>query len=390
MKTMRQKLITALPAAVACFLLIPTAAADIVHLEDVIIDGSACIGFDCVNGEVFGLYTIIIKENNLRISAVDTSTGGYPTQDWSLIFNDHCAGCLNKFSIEATTGLNGPTPFTIEAGGSATNHALYVDDAGRIGFGTNSPAVDLHVKTGNTPTLRLEQDGTSGWPAQIWDIAGNEAGFFVREVDVTGFSKLPFRLRPGAPASSIDVATSGNVGFGTYSPTSSLHVRRNSATKIDMLTLENTGASMTNFKMSNSARQWLFTVQTSGNFAYAPIGSGFDFTMSAATGNFVIDGNFVAGGGQLNVPDYVFDPGYELRPLKELAKFVEEERHLPNIPSAEQIKKDGLDMTGMQMKLLEKVEELTLYTIAQQKTIDDLNARMSAMEPKTVSPDSLD
>ena len=70
-------------AAAACLTLIPQARADQVILDDLIVDGSACIGFDCVNGESFGFDTIRIKENNLRIRAQDTSsTASFPTNDW--------------------------------------------------------------------------------------------------------------------------------------------------------------------------------------------------------------------------------------------------------------------------------------------------------------------
>jgi hypothetical protein len=82
--------------------------------------------------------------------------------------------------------------------------------------------LDLHVATNNTPGLRLEQTSAGGFTAQTWDMAGNEANFFVR--DVTAGSRLPFRIRPGAPTSSIDIASSGNVGIGTASPAAKLHV----------------------------------------------------------------------------------------------------------------------------------------------------------------------
>ena len=169
MKKMRQTLLTALTAAVACFLLIPTAAADQVILDDLIVDGSACIGFDCVNGESFGFDTIRIKENNLRIKAQDTSSSAsFPSNDWQITFNDSSNGGANKFSIDDIDG--GRTPFTIEAG--APSHSLYVDDGGRLGLGTNTPVTDIHIKSGNTPTLRLEQDGSSGFTPQTWDVAG--------------------------------------------------------------------------------------------------------------------------------------------------------------------------------------------------------------------------
>ena len=105
---------------------------DQVILDDLIVDGSACIGFDCVNGESFGFDTIRIKENNLRIRAMDTSsTASFPTNDWQITFNDSSNGGQNKFSIDDIDG--GRTPFTIEAG--APSHSLYVDDGGRLGLG---------------------------------------------------------------------------------------------------------------------------------------------------------------------------------------------------------------------------------------------------------------
>ncbi|MCC2545697.1 tail fiber domain-containing protein [Hymenobacter sp. BT175] len=97
--------------------------------------------------------------------------------------------------------------------------------AGRLGSGTTTPLLQLHLANNNTPALRLEQTNTGGFAAQTWDIGANEANFFVR--DVTGGSRLPFRIRPGAPTSSIDIGASGNVGIGTPSPQAKLDVRGN-------------------------------------------------------------------------------------------------------------------------------------------------------------------
>ena len=193
--------------------------ADQVILDDLIVDGSLCIGQDCVNGESFGFDTLRLKENNLRIRFFDTSnSGSFPSRDWQITINDSTNGGANKFSIDDIDG--GVTPFTIEAG--APSNSLYVDDGGRLGLGTSTPTVDAHIKTGNTPTVRLEQDGSSGFTSQTWDMAGNEVNFFIR--DVTNGSKLPFRIRPGAPTSSIDIATDGDVGISTSSPQAQLHV----------------------------------------------------------------------------------------------------------------------------------------------------------------------
>ncbi len=192
---------------------------DIVQADDVIIQGSLCVGLDCVNNESFGFDTIRLKENNTRIKFDDTSTAaGFPNNDWQLTANDSASGGANKFSIEDITGSK--VPFTITAG-AATN-SIFVDSTGRLGLRTSTPVLDIHTNTGNTPAMRLEQNSSGGFTAQTWDIAGNEANFFVR--DVTSGSRLPFRIRPGAPTSSIDISASGQVGVGTASPSEQLTV----------------------------------------------------------------------------------------------------------------------------------------------------------------------
>jgi hypothetical protein len=193
-------------------------ALDQVIPDDLIVQGSGCFGFDCVNNESFGFDTIRLKENSLRIKSEDTSVGSFPSNDWQLTFNDSASGGANKFSVEDITGSK--VPMTITAG-AATN-SIFVDSTGRVGFRTATPVLDLHVSTSNTPAIRLEQTNSGGFTAQTWDIGGNEANFFVR--DVTGGSRLPFRIRPGAPTSSVDISASGDVGIGTASPDEKLHV----------------------------------------------------------------------------------------------------------------------------------------------------------------------
>jgi endosialidase-like protein len=197
----------------------PVKALDVVTADDEIIQGSLCVGLDCVNNESFGFDTIRLKENNTRIKFDDTSSStGFPNHDWQLTANDSASGGANKFSIEDITASTVPMTIT----GSAPTNSIFVDSTGRVGFRTSTPVLDLHVATSNTPAMRLEQNNSGGFTAQTWDVAGNEANFFVR--DVTGGSRLPFRIRPGAPTSSIDINASGQVGVGTASPTTQLDV----------------------------------------------------------------------------------------------------------------------------------------------------------------------
>lgn len=193
---------------------------DFVIADDLIVQGSACVGLDCVDGENFGFDTIRVKENNTRIQFDDTSTSaGFATNNWQIRANSSASGggSFLAFVDQGATGNSesGTIVFEVDAGAPA--NSLRVSSTGNIGVGTATPVLDVHVNTTDTPAMRLEQNNSGGFTAQTWDVAGNEANFFVR--DVTSGSTLPFRIRPGAATSSIDIAASGNVGIGTASPT---------------------------------------------------------------------------------------------------------------------------------------------------------------------------
>ncbi len=196
-----------------------TDAADIVQ-NTTSFHNSICVGFDCLTTESYGSDSIRLKENQLRIHFDDTSTGAFPANDWRILVNDTGSGGASFLAFEDVTGAK--KPFKVTAG--APNNSIFVDSGGRVGFGTSSPVLELHSSNGDTPALRLEQNASSGFTPQTWDIAGNETNFFIR--DVTGGSKLPFRIRPGAPTSSIDIAADGDVGIGTASPDANLDVKR--------------------------------------------------------------------------------------------------------------------------------------------------------------------
>ncbi len=269
---------------------------DFVINDDLIVDGSACIGFDCVNGESFGFDTIRLKENNLRIKFQDTSSAGsFPTNDWQLTANDSANGGASRFSIDDIDG--GRTPFTVEA--RAPSHSLYVDDGGRIGNGTSTPSVRFHTIDGNTPTVRLQQDGSSGFAPQTWDVAGNETNFFVR--DVTNGSHLPFRIRPNAPSSSIFIDTDGEVGLGTSSPDTGLNIERNdgqAAIKIEeksttalsrnLAEFINNGKVNLRFEDTNSGNFWRYEVDN--RFIINHSGDATDEMLLQSSGNMTING----------------------------------------------------------------------------------------------------
>ena len=82
----------------------------------------------------------------------------------------------------------------------------------------------------------------------------------------------------------------------------------------------------------------------------------------------------------ITVPDYVFEDNYVLPSLSSIERYVKVHKHLPGIPSANDIEKDGLDLAEMNLLLLKKVEELTLHLIEKDKQVENLERRMQVME----------
>jgi len=79
-------------------------------------------------------------------------------------------------------------------------------------------------------------------------------------------------------------------------------------------------------------------------------------------------------------PDYVFKPKYKLTPLSEVEKYIKENKHLPEMPSAETVYKDGVDLAAMDAKLLKKVEEMTLYMIELKKENEEMKKALKELQ----------
>lgn len=312
--------------------------ADQVIPDDLIVQGSLCVGIDCVNNEVFGFATIRMKENNTRIDFVDTSaSAGFATNDWRIQANDSNSGGANALSFrsmgDASAGGEGGTPILSLTNGAPSN-SIFVDSSGRVGLRTATPVLDLHINTSNTPGIRLEQNNSGGFTAQTWDIAGNEANFFIR--DVTGGSRLSFRIRPGAPTSSIDIASTGRVGIGNASPDSPMEIIANASTigtGNAVLKLVNpAGPTALQFDPLNDGIFWnvaagsntTFNINRSGNAAT-------ELTLSD-TGNLAITGTLTTGGPTCGGGcDAVFEPDYKLPSIEEHADSMWANKHLPNV-----------------------------------------------------------
>ncbi len=362
---------------------------DVVHADDVIITGSLCVGFDCLTDgtENFGFDTIKMKENNLRLFFDDTSTtAGFPANDWRIITNDSASGGGNYLSIEDSTGAK--TPFKIVAG--ARTSSIFVSSTGRVGFGTAAPVLNLHIQYGDTPSIRLDQDTSSGWTAQVWDIAGNESNFFVR--DTTGGSKLPFRIQPGTPTNTLTLkAAAGTdpyrVGIGTWSPEYPVEIETTGANAA--IVCDRTDGAK-NFMSSTASYGQFGTV--SDHSTRILVNSAWKMEITSAT-----DINMADGGGyngtwnpsssralKENIQDLNTDEAMEaltgLNPVKYNYKEQKEE------PRVGFIAEDVPELVAMNgRKSLGTVDILAVLTKVlqeQQKTISKLEKKIAELEKK--------
>ncbi|MBL7887459.1 MAG: hypothetical protein JNJ52_11980, partial [Flavobacterium sp.] len=125
----------------------------------------------------------------------------------------------------------------------------------------------------------------------------------------------------------------------------------------------------------NNRNIWFNTATSSSN-GKIYIGSSTSYPTTTGDYKLYVEGGIltekvkVALRSTSNWADYVFDEKYNLMPLSEVEKFVTQNKHLPGIDSASELFKSGIDLAEMQSKQMEKIEELTLYIINQNKTLE--------------------
>lgn len=124
------------------------------------------------------------------------------------------------------------------------------------------------------------------------------------------------------------------------------------------------------------------TVSIRDVIAWTLIAGGINADSIRISSDIHVGGKVFASTSSITVPDYVFEPSYQLTPLSELESYTQREKHLPEIPSATEIAKGGMDLTEMNLLLLKKVEELTLHAIEQNKKLEAQEARIRSLESK--------
>lgn len=116
-----------------------------------------------------------------------------------------------------------------------------------------------------------------------------------------------------------------------------------------------------------------------GSTTTIPAGSPYKLAVS---GGIITEKVRVATNGTTFWADFVFDKSYKLRSLNEVAKYIKLNKHLPDVPSTADVNEQGIDLANTQAILLQKIEELTLYVIDQNKKIERLNKKVRQLSKK--------
>jgi hypothetical protein len=325
------------------------------------------------------------------------------------------------------------------------NPSLTIAPTGHVGVGTTNPNYRMHINGGDLfvqSSSGLIRLGYAG--ANEWQMATTGAGADLRwyttpdggttinprhyfsqngNVGIGGFSG------PGGPLGRLDV-----IGIGTTSSTNTF-ILRNSLLDTIMRVRDdgrmgigyngtsygrtiNLGGTGINFYTSNEAAFGgaIFPTDTSlvlwsnsgaNNYlVFQPSWGNTGIGTYTPNAKFHLNGAMLVGNNSARIatgyevsvdgeimcenlvmqnsttwPDYVFENDYKLMPLADLEKSIRENKHLPNVPSAAEISKTGINMQVITKAHMEKIEELTLYIIQLKKEIDQLRGEIKKINP---------
>lgn len=224
------------------------------------------------------------------------------------------------------------------------NAQITTTTAGDVGIGTTTPQTKLEIKNSQFQQLLLSNHGSEKfYLGSVWSSIGSyiaNNSYYYTSYKYKALDEI---------ANSIQLRSSGDIVFCAdegltidqeYIPTHRLAIKRNGNVGIGTLS--------PNEKLT-----------VAGNIHAREI----RVTVDAGA-------------------DFVFEEDYQLPSLKELEMYLEKHKHLPEIAPAAEMEKEGVHLTAFSIQLLQKIEELTLYTIDQEKKIDILEQRLIELEAK--------
>ena len=261
--------------------------------------------------------------------------------------------------------------------------------AGNVGIGTTSPSYKLELHT-LAPTKAAYFQTSGSWQAVDFSSdGGTSKGSLSAANGVLGIGGAS----SGTNAFMNINLNSGNVGIGTTSPSYKLELQTLAPTKAAYFQTSGSWQAIDFSSDGGISKGSLSAANGVLGIGSASTGTNAYMNIKLNSGNIGIgtttpDAKLAVKGTvhanevkvDLNVPgpDYVFADNYQLPTLNELKTYIDQHKHLPEVPSAKEMEANGINLGEMNMLLLKKIEELTLYQIEAMKRIEKLEVELKS------------
>lgn len=342
--------------------------------------------------------------NQAGLLTVGISSNGFTT--------GQLGGGSAYFKLEDPYGNSQNSDMGFSTNGNAAQ--FVIKHNGFVGVGTETPSANFHTvgtarmenlpsSSTNTAVITTDSSGNlsvssvaSIFTNSGWNLNGN-AATSTDFIGTTNTNPLNFVVNN---IKSMSLDNGGNVSISTGGVSTYQKLYVETAKQNDGIMVNQTGNTAATLDLNASGgggKRWSLHSTGNGNNQGAGHLLFWDWTTNQEQMRIDSNGSIVMGnvatpaGYKLYVQegiltekvkvaiassaawaDYVFEDDYKLTPLNEVACFIEENNHLPNIPSADELQKDGIDLAQMQSLQMAKIEELTLYLIEMKKEIETL------------------
>jgi hypothetical protein len=339
-------------------------------------------------------------------SYAPTLTGTGASGTWGINISGTAASATNWAGQYYTAVEKSDAPLFVMAFESPTGLWKPTNAAGIkswLGIPTGGETFQSVMDRGNTTTNIIRPKGVT------FSASGTSNEFQLGTDEMSNF----YIFNGAVSRYDLAIKNNGNVGIGTASPAHKLDVNGNIFSTGKIIAASGIGFRNSTYVIDAANPIWSFENASQYGLAYyqgstagydrigfhfgdinnPPFyikdnGSGYfagDVTIGTTTVQklLAVNGNIKTRKvtvTQNSWPDYVFDSSYQLTPLRQVEKYIQQNKHLPDVPSAAEVKKEGIDLGDNQAVLLKKIEELTLYIIEQNKKLDAVCQEVKALK----------
>lgn len=271
--------------------------------------------------------------------------------------------------------------------GTSSTKMIINDASGNIGIGTLNPTAKLQIDHGgsdNNPHINIRSTGLQSrinWTTSVNAKKWIAQSYLNSATDAANYLRFEYNNGVTTDSDVLVMNGLGNVGIGNTSPDVKLHVTG----------LESDGTVGT-LKVTSGVQSMIIDgneIDVTSTGLYLNNNTNLNVILATGGGNVGI--GTTTPNNKLDVlgtiranevivetgwADYVFADDYQLNDLETVEAFIKENKHLPNVPAAKEINEKGAHVAELMTKMMEKIEELMLYTIRQQKEIDALKVQL--------------